>query len=588
MKEDLDATELVEKYLEKKTWKTKENSNQRYSYSSISWRIAGEVVEKYTLKNIYPQQISEVHLNGDFHIHNLYMGFAGYCCGWSLQDLLLKGVGVDWQVNCKPPKHFASALGQLADFFGIVSNEWSGAQAVNSLDVYFAPFVHYDKLSYDEVKQLMQGFIYTLNLPSRWGGQTPFTNITFDMTVPDDLSDKPIIIGGKFIEDVTYRNFKKEVAMINKAFMEIMIEGNSSGRALSFPIPTYNITDNFNWDDPLNDYLFEMTAKYGIPYFQNFMNSDLDPHSIRSMCCHLRLDLSQLKYRRTGGFFGYADKTGSVGVVTINLPRIGFTSKNENELISKLCKLMDLAKESLEIKRKVVEKHIEEGVFPFTKKYLGNLKWHFSTIGLIGMNEATLNFLKKDISTPEGQKFAIKILNVMRDKLVEYQKETGHIYNLEATPAESCGYRMAQIDKEKYPNIITAGEEEPYYTNSTWLPVDFTIDIFDALEKQKDLQVLYTGGTVFHSFLGERLTRDQAKKLVKKILETYRLPYITLTPTFSICSKDGYLNGEFFTCPKCGGIAEVYSRVVGFLTPVQNWNKGKKEEFRDRNEYQKF
>jgi anaerobic ribonucleoside-triphosphate reductase len=586
-KEDLSKVsvkELVENFLCRKIWKTRENSNQRYSYSSVSWRLAGEVMTKYTLSRVYPKKISDAHLNGDLHIHNLYMGVVGYCAGWSMQDILMKGVGVPWQVTCAPPKHFSSALNQIANFFGVVSNEWSGAQALNSLDIFLAPFIRKDKLSYNEVKQLLQGFIYTLNLPSRYGGQTPFTNITFDLKVPDDLADRPVIVGGKFQKE-SYKDFQKEVDMINMAFTEIMIQGDSQGRAFTFPIPTYNVTKDFDWNTPVVESIFEMTAKYGIPYFQNFINSKLDPHAVRSMCCHLRLDLTQLKYRRVGGFFGYADKTGSVGVVTINMPRIGYLSKNEKEFFNRLEKMLDIAKESLEIKRKVVLENIEMCLLPFTQKYLGNLNAHFSTIGIIGMNEACLNFLGKDIASKEGKELSLKTLNFVRDKLLKYQKKTGHIYNLEATPAESTAYRLAKIDKEKYPKIKTAGEDTPYYTNSTWLPVYYTNDIFQALDHQNDLQQLYTGGTIFHTFLGERITGKQAKVLVRRVLENYDLPYITLTPTFSVCHDHGYLAGEHFKCPKCGKHAEVYSRVVGFLTPVQNWNIGKQEEFSQRKTY---
>ena len=581
---NLNIKEAVENYLQEKIWLSKENSNQIFSYSSITFKLSGEIISRYTLDQIYPKHISDAHVNGDMHIHNLYMGITGYCCGWSIADILMQGVGIEGQVTNAPAKHFDSALTQLANFFGIISNEWSGAQAINSLDIFLAPFVRNDKLSYKQVKQAMQGFIYTLNMPSRWGGQTPFTNITFDLKIPNDLANKNVIIGGKQQKE-TYKEFQPEVDTINRAFMEIMIEGNSHQRVLSFPIPTYNITKDFDWECDTCNLLFEMSSKYGIEYFQNFLNSDLDPHAVRAMCCHLLLDLTTLKQRRVGGFFGYADKTGSVGVVTINMPRIAYTSKNEFEFFEKLEKIMDIAKESLELKRKIVSKNINCGLLPFTKKYLGNLNAHFSTIGLIGMNEACLNFLKEDISTTQGKEFAIKVLNFMREKLVKYQKETKNIYNLEATPAESCGYRMALLDKEKFDKIVTSGEKEPYYTNSTWLPLNYTTDPIVALEHQKDLQPLYTGGTVFHTFLEEEITPKQAKRLVKKILQTYKIPYLTLTPTFSICNDHGYFSGKHFKCPKCGIQTQVYSRVVGFYTPIQNWNKGKKEEFDVRKEY---
>lgn len=576
--------EVVNNYLKKKIWQVRENSNQRFSFSSISWRLSGETISKYVLNEIYPKEISFAHVNGDLHIHNLYMGIVGYCCGWSIQDILLFGVGLPRQVSCKPAKHFDSALNQIANFIGIVSNEWSGAQALNSLDVFLAPFVKKDKLSYNQVKQALQGFVYTLNLPNRYGGQSPFTNITFDLKVPDDLKNKRVIIGGK-LQKENYKQFQKEVDIINKAFVEIMIQGNKNGRAFTFPIPTYNVDKEFNWNSEITNLIFEMTVKYGTPYFQNFINSNLKSNEVRSMCCHLRLDLTLLKYRRIGGFFGYSDKTGSVGVVTINMPRIGFLAKNEKDLFERLEKLMELAKNSLEIKRKIIIENIKNGILPFTEKYLGNLNYHFSTIGIIGMNECCENFLKKNIFSKEGREFTIKVLSFMRKRLVEYQKKTKHLFNLEATPAESTAYRFANLDRKKYPKIKTQGKKVPYYTNSSWLPVNYTHDIFLALEHQKEIQPMYTGGTVFHTFLGERISGKEAKLLVKKILENYNIPYITITPTFSICSEHGYLKGEHFKCPNCKRNTEVYSRVVGFLTPVQNWNIGKQEEFKDRREY---
>ena len=587
MTETLNIKKAVEDYIDKKTWKVKENSNQRFSFSSVAWRLSGEVTAKYMLSEIYPKRISSAHIKGELHIHNLYMGMVGYCCGWSIQDILMKGVGVPWQIMSSPAKHFDSALNQIVNFFGIVSNEWSGAQALNSLDVFLAPFVKNDRLSYKEVKQAVQGFIYNLNYPARWGGQTPFTNLTFDLKVPKDLEDKAVIIGGKAKKEC-FRDFQDEADMINKAFMEVMLEGDRHKRAFTFPIPTYNITKDFDWDSETSSLMFEMTAKYGIPYFQNFVRSNLDPHAVRSMCCHLRLDLTKLKYKRVGGYFGYADKTGSVGVVTINMPRIGYISKNEDEFFEKLSGLMNLAKESLEIKRKLVLKNMNSGLLPFTKKYLGTLKYHFSTIGLVGMNEACVNFLGKNIGTKEGKKFTIKVLKFMREKLKEYQKETGNLYNLEATPAESVSYRLAKLDKKHYPGIYAAGKDKPYYTNSTFLPVNYTDDVFEALQHQNDIQPLYTGGTVFHAYLGERIRTDEAKLLVKKIVENFDLPYFTITPTFSVCQEHGYIQGEHFKCPICGKECEVYSRVVGFLTPVQNWNKGKKEEFKERVEYKKY
>lgn len=575
----------VEDRLFQKIWQTKENSNQTFSYSAISWNLSGEMMKKYVLDEIYPKKISNAHKNGDLHIHNLYMGITGYCCGWSLIDILCKGIVAPHKVCLKPAKHFSSILYQLVNFLGLVSNEWSGAQALNSFDVLLAPFVKKDRLSYEQVKQLMQGFIYSLNLPTRWGGQTPFTNITFDLKVPEDLADRQIIIGGK-LQKEKYKDFQKECDMINRAFMEIMTKGNSHQRVLSFPIPTYNITKDFDWNSSLVDLLFEMATKYGLPYFQNFINTDMDPHSIRAMCCHLRLDLSELN-RRVGGFFGYADKTGSIGVVTINMARIGYLAKSKEDFFKRLDHLLEMTKEALEIKRKDVEKRISLGLVPYTKEYLNTLKYHFSTIGIIGVHEACLNFLNKGIDSIEGKAFATQILNFIRDKIKQFQRNSKTIFNLEATPAESCGYKFALLDKKKYPNIKVSGKKEPYYTNSTCLPLNYTSDLFQALDHQNDLQSLYTGGTVFHIFLNERLNAKEGKLLIKKVLENYNLPYVTLTPTFSICDEHGYLKGEHFKCPHCHKRADVYSRVVGFFTPIQNWHKGKQEEYRNRLEYSK-
>lgn len=581
----LDVEKTVEDYINQADWRLRENSNVGFSFSSMFLRVAGEAMAKYTLMKVYPKEISEAHINGDLHIHNLSMGIVGYCAGWAIQDILLEGFnGVPSKTESSPPKHLSTALLQIANFIGTMQNEWAGAQAYNSLDTYLAPYVRIDKLDYKEVKQEVQQFIYNLNISSRWGGQTPFTNVTFDLKVPNDLKDKPVIYAGKLLDD-TYADFQPEMDMINKAFADVMVKGDMRGRVFTFPIPTYNITKNFDWDSEVTNSLFEMTAKYGNPYFQNFVNSDLDPREIRAMCCRLRLNLREL-YRRIGGFFGYQDKTGSVGVVTLNMPRIGYLAKDEAEFFERLEKLMTLAKESLEIKRKVVLENIEKGLLPFTRRYLGTLRWHFSTIGLVGMNEACLNFLDTSIATKEGKDFAIKVLKFMRDKTLEFQEETGHIYNLEATPAEGTSHRLARIDKKKYPDIVTAGEEVPYYTNSTQLPVNYTDDLFEALKHQDDLQVLYTGGTVFHVFVGERITDVEAcKLLVKRIAENFRLPYYTITPTFSVCVDHGYINGEQFKCPQCGRPTEVYSRVVGYLRPVQNWNEGKREEYRQRLEY---
>jgi len=582
---ELDVEKTVDDFLSEADWRLKENSNLDLSFSSIFFRLAGEAMAKYTLLKVYPEEISRAHVDGDFHIHNLYMGIVGYCAGWAVQDILTEGFnGVPAKTESYPPKHLSTALLQIANFAGTLQNEWAGAQAYNSLDTYLAPYVRMDSLDYGRVKQEIQQFIYNLNISSRWGGQTPFTNVTFDLKVPGDLEDKPAIHAGRLLDN-TYADYQEEMDMINRAFAEVMTKGDMRGRVFTFPIPTYNVTKDFDWDSEVVNSLFQMTAKYGNPYFQNFVNSDLDPSEIRAMCCRLRLNLRDL-YRRVGGFFGFADKTGSVGVVTINMPRIGYLAKNEDGFFERLENLMVLAKDSLEIKRRTVLENMDRGLLPFTRRYLGTLRWHFSTIGLIGMNEACLNFLSTSIATKDGKDFAIKVLKFMREKTLEFQEETGHIYNLEATPAEGTSHRLARIDKEKYPDIITAGEKTPYYTNSTHLPVNYTDDLFEALRHQDDLQVLYTGGTVFHAFLGERVTdAESCKLLVRRIAENFRLPYYTITPTFSICIDHGYLSGEHFKCPQCGRQTEVYSRVVGYLRPVQNWNQGKQEEYRQRLEY---
>jgi anaerobic ribonucleoside-triphosphate reductase len=588
MKEEskyIDPEKTVQDYIDQAVWQIRDNANLDYSFSSIFFRLAGDNVAKYVLAKVYPQKVSQAHINGDFHLHNLYMGIVGYCAGWSINDILLQGFnGIPGKIESSPPKHLSTALIQIANFLGTLQNEWAGAQAFNSLDTLLAPFVRKDKLNFKQVKQEVQQFIYNLNISSRWGGQTPFTNVTFDIKVPKDLKDNPVILGGK-PQNETYSDFQEEMDMINKGFMEVMSEGDMHQRIFTFPIPTYNITKDFDWDSDVAKALFKMTAKYGVPYFQNFVTSDLNPKDIRAMCCHLQLDLRQF-YRRVGGFFGYSDKTGSVGVVTINMPRIGYSSKNEDQFFDKLENLMELAKRSLEIKRKLVQENIKKGLLPFTKRYLGTLKWHFSTIGLIGMNEACLNFLGQNIATKDGKDFAIEVLKFMKDKVLEFQKQTGNIYNLEATPAEGTSHRLARIDKKKYAKIITAGKKVPYYTNSTHLPVNFTNDIFQALKHQEDLQVLYTGGTIFHAFLGERIEDPETcKLLVKRIAENFRIPYFTMTPTFSVCINHGYIVGEHFKCPQCNKPTEVYSRIVGYYRPLHNWNEGKREEFRQRLEY---
>ena len=581
----LDVEKTIDGYVDMNDWRVNENSNSGYSFSGLLMHTAGSVLANYSLKKVYTDEISNAHRDGDFHIHDLSMGIAGYCAGWSLKELLYEGFnGVSGKVESNPPKHLSTALMQMVNFLGTLQNEWAGAQAFSSFDTYLAPFVRKDNLSYDDVKQAIQMFVFNLNVASRWGGQTPFTNITLDWTVPEDMKDKNVVFAGKAVEE-KYGDYQKEMDMINKAFLEVMLEGDATGRIFTFPIPTYNITEDFNWDSENANLLFEMTAKYGIPYFQNFVNSNLKPSDVRSMCCRLQLDLRELK-ARTGGLFGSGEKTGSIGVVTINLPRIGYLSSTKNEFFGRLEYLMDLAKESLETKRKIVKRNMKNGLLPYSKRYLGSLDGHFNTIGLVGMNEALLNFMGSNIGSNKGKEFAEEVLKFMRNKITDYQEDTGHIYNLEASPAEGTSYRLAKIDKEQYPEIITQGEEEPYYTNSSQLPVHYTEDIFEVLENQDDLQTKYNGGTVLHIFLGEDgPDREATKKLVKKVAHNYSIPYYTISPTFSVCEEHGYFKGEQAKCPECGEPTEVYSRVVGYYRPVKLWNKGKKEEFKERKEF---
>lgn len=547
----LDINQTMEGYLGQSDWRVRENSNMGYSSSGLLMHVAGSVIANYTLHNVYPQEIAQAHINGDLHIHDLSMGLVGYCAGWSLMKLITEGFnGVKGKTESKPSKHLNSLVWQMINFIGTMQNEWAGAQAFSSFDTLLAPFVRTDNLDYDEVKQCIQAFVFNMNVPSRWGGQTPFSNITLDWVPPEDLKDKPAIVGGKPL-DFTYGELQEEMDVINKAFIEVMTEGDANGRIFTFPIPTYNITEDFDWDTPNAKLLFEMTSKYGIPYFQNFINSSLNPGDVRSMCCRLQMDMRELRMKG-GGLFGSADMTGSVGVVTINLPRIGYLSEDEEEFFHRLDNLMDLGKQSLEMKRRVVQSNMDNDFMPFTKRYLGNLNNHFNTIGLVGMNEAMINFFGKEVttSTEKGREFASKVLDHMRDRLSKYQEQTGHIYNLEATPAEGTSYRLAKIDKARYPKIITQGTDTPYYTNSSQLPVNFTEDIFEALDLQDPLQTKYTGGTVFHGFLGERLSDvETCKQLVKKIAYNYKLPYFTITPTFSICPDHGYIPGEHETCP---------------------------------------
>ena len=586
---------LVEKYLYKTDWQVKENSNMSYSLQGLNNYISSEISKNYWLNKIYPEDIRKAHTDGDFHIHDLNL-LSAYCVGWDLFDLLTRGfTGVKGKISSKPAKHFRSALGQAVNFFYTLQGESAGAQAFSNFDTLLAPFIRYDKLTYKEVKQGLQEFLFNVNVPTRVGFQTPFTNITLDLVVPDYYARQPVIIGGKPQKE-TYQEFQKEMDIFNKAFLEVMAEGDAIGRVFTFPIPTYNITRDFDWDNENIKGLWEVTAKYGIPYFSNFINSDMKPEDARSMCCRLRIDNRQLE-RRGGGLFGANPLTGSIGVVTINLPRIGYLAENKREFKEILKNLMTKAKESLEIKRKILERFTEKGLYPYTKFYLRSVKerfgeyWknHFSTIGLIGMNEACLNFFGKNIGTEKGREFALEILDFMRNELLKFQKETKDNYNLEATPAEGTSYRLARIDKKKYPDIICANEDdyrkgvEPYYTNSTQLPVNFTDDVFEVLELQDKIQTKYTGGTVLHIFAGERINNTEVvKNLVKKICEKYSLPYFTFTPTFSICPEHGYLSGEHKQCPQCGRSCEIYSRVVGYLRPVSQWNDGKRAEFSQR------
>ena len=590
--------DLIDKYLKNLDWKVNENSNMGYSLQGLNNYVSAEITKTYWLDKIYTSKIGQAHKEGDLHIHDLNL-LSVYCVGWDLTDLLQEGfTGVAGKVASKPAKHFRSALGQVVNFFYTLQGEAAGAQAFSDFDTLLAPFIRADKLSYDEVKQAIQEFVFNVNVPTRVGFQTPFTNITLDLECPKHMADNPVIIGGE-MQDTTYGEYQEEMNMLNKALLEVLSEGDANGRVFTFPIPTVNITKDFNWDNPVIESLWEASAKYGIPYFSNFINSDMDPEDARSMCCRLRIDNRQLEYRG-GGLFGSNPMTGSVGVVTINLPRLALKSKNEKEFFKGLAELMDMAKDSLETKRKVLERLTDANLYPYTKFYLRNIKqrfnqyWknHFSTIGLIGTNEAALNLLGVDIGTEKGKAFAEKTLDFMRDRLVEYQKETGNNYNLEATPAEGTTYRLAQLDKASFPdrahfaNGIGAEVKCPFYTNSSHLPVNYTDDLFELMDLQDNLQTKYTGGTVIHFFLGERMDDPQTlKKLVKTICENYKLPYFTFSPSFSICKNHGYIVGEHPECPKCGESTEVYSRVVGFLRPVSQWNKGKQAEFEMREHY---
>ena len=585
----LDYKTLMDNYLNISDWRVKENSTVTYSVGGLILSNSGSITANYWLSEVYDDEIANAHRNADIHLHDLSM-LTGYCAGWSLKQLIQEGLGgVSGKIQSAPAKHLATLCNQMVNFLGIMQNEWAGAQAFSSFDTYLAPFVKVDNLSYDATKKCIESFVYGVNTPSRWGTQAPFSNITLDWTVPNDLAELPCIVGGKEM-DFCYKDCKKEMDMVNKAFIEIMIEGDAAGRGFQYPIPTYSITRDFDWSETENNkLLFEMTAKYGTPYFSNYINSDMEPSDVRSMCCRLRLDLRELR-KKSGGFFGSGESTGSIGVVTLNMPRLAYLSKDEDEFFTRLNKLMDIAARSLKVKRTAITNFMEAGLYPYTKRYLGTFDNHFSTIGLVGMNEAGLNakWIGKDMTSTECQEFTKKVLNHMRERLSDYQEMYGDLYNLEATPAESTAYRFAKHDKERYPDIITANEKgTPYYTNSSHLPVGFSDDVFAALDIQDELQTLYTSGTVFHAFLGERLPDwRSAAALVRKIAENYKLPYYTMSPTYSVCRNHGYINGEIYECPDCHEETEVYSRITGYYRPVKNWNDGKAQEFEDRKEYQ--
>ena len=585
----VDYKKIIDDYLKVSDWRVKENSTVTYSVGGLILSNSGAVTANYWLSEVYDDEIGEAHRNADIHIHDLSM-LTGYCAGWSLKQLIKEGLGgVVGKITSSPAGHLSTLCNQMVNFLGIMQNEWAGAQAFSSFDTYLAPFVKVDNLSYKEVKQCIQSFIYGVNTPSRWGTQAPFTNITLDWVVPNDLAEMNAIVGGKEM-DFKYKDCVKEMAMVNKAFIEIMIEGDANGRGFQYPIPTYSITSDFDWSETENNkLLFEMTAKYGTPYFSNYINSDMEPSDVRSMCCRLRLDLRELR-KKSGGFFGSGESTGSVGVVTINMPRIAYLSQTEEEFYQRLTRLMDISARSLRVKRETISRLLDAGLYPYTKRYLGTFNNHFSTIGLVGMNEACLNakWIGKDLTNADAQNFTKNVLNFMRNKLSDYQELYGDLYNLEATPAESTSFRLAKHDLKRYPDIITASDNDktPYYTNSSHLPVGYTEDIFTALDIQDELQTLYTSGTVFHAFLGQKLPDwKAAANLVRKIAENYKLPYYTMSPTYSVCADHGYIAGEVYTCPTCGKTTEVYSRITGYYRPVQNWNDGKRAEFANRKVY---
>ena len=591
-KEVVKNHEHIDTYIGRNSLAVKENANMTYSLQGLNIYITEKLIGQYWLDKVYPPHIKEAFIRGDFHIHDLGC-LAPYCVGWSLQDLLIKGfTGVPGKVASKPAKHFRTILGQIVNFLYTLQGEAAGAQAFSNFDTLLAPFIRYDNLSYGQVKQCLQEFVFNMNVPTRVGFQSPFSNITMDLKVPEHMKNEPVIIGGQYM-DATYGEFQEEIDMLNQAFAEVMLEGDANGRGFTFPIPTYNITEDFDWNNPKYDKIWEMTAKYGIPYFANYIGSDMKPEDARSMCCRLRLDNRELR-KRVGGLFASAPLTGSIGVVTINMPRIGYLSKNKDEFFQRLGMAMDITKDSLEIKRKVLENWTEEGLYPYTKFYLEGIKqstgqyWvnHFSTIGLVGMHEACLNFMGKGIETPEGQRFAVEVMDFMLERIECYKKKTGNLYNLESTPAEGAAHKLALKDREVFPDIITSGNKSPYYTNSTQLPADFTDDLFTALKMQEPLQTKYTGGTVFHVYLGEAVpSKEGVKNLIRKITSGFRIPYFSITPSFSVCRNHGYIKGEVYTCPDCGTKTEVYSRVVGYLRPVQHWNDGQAEQFARRKKY---
>jgi len=578
----LDIKDVIDTYLDQADWRVNENANMTHSFQGLMLHLSGTVQARYALEK-YPEEIRLAHEHGYFHVHDLSFGLAGYCAGWSLRDLLLEGFNLEGRASAGPAKHFDTALGQMNNFLGTLQNEWAGAQAFNNVDTYLAPFIRHDGLTYKQVRQCMQKFVFNLNTTSRWGGQSPFTNLSFDLVAPKHIASEPIIIGGKYDDELTYGDFEEEMAMINKAYIEVMLEGDHHDRIFSFPIPTYNVTEDFPWESEIGELLMKLTAKYGVPYFQNFISSDLNPEDVRSMCCRLQMDLRELR-TKTGGLFGAGDLTGSIGVVTLNLPKLAYLAQSEDDFLDLITEYAELAKDSLEYKRKVINNNLESGMFPWSKRYLKNgYKGHFSTIGLLGGHEACLNLIGKGIETESGVRLMRRTLNHLRRLTSRFQEETGSLYNLEATPAEGTSYRLAKIDKALYADIKAQGNGTPYYTNSTQLPVGISEDVLYALEHQNQLQPLYTGGTVFHTFLGEAVADPASlKNFILKAFSKTKIPYVSVTPTFSICKEHGYVLGEHFECPTCGQEAEVYTRIVGYYRPVSRWNKGKQAEYTDR------